>query len=681
VNNLFKRTIFVFYIITLILTLFINIPKTMATTTKEYFVNGGPLNVRIGAGTNYDKLTASTGENISLSAGQKITFLESATTPDAAICSIWYNVSFTYNASTYQGFICGDYVTIVETINPGEGSDEYENYLSSQGFPADYWPYLKYLHSIHPSWVFNSLNTGLDWNNSVIAQSYIGKSLIQGSEVGYRSTEAGSYNWSNDTWKALDGTSWYAANKDTVAYYMDPRNFLNESSIFMFEELTYNNTFQTSSIVQKILGTSFMPSVHSDYLNTIMKAAVDYNISPVHISSRIRQEVGLGGSAASSGAAFTYNSKTYSGLYNFYNIGATSGVDAVYKGLIYANGGETGSTLSTTYLRPWNNPYTAILGGAYWISYGYISKGQSTPYLQRWNVSPTALNPIYTHQYMTNIAAPVSEGRTSFNGYNAMGLLDEPLVFTIPVYKNMPISTPLPKTGNPNNYLSSLTVNGTNIDSFSNYKNSYDFYVSTATNSVVVDAAKINSNAAVTGIGNISLTSTTTPVSINVKAQNGDIKSFTLNIIKSDQSPITIKDIINNIGVKNTGEYINGVPIGTSTAVINDNIKKVNPYAVVSIRNVNGQIKENNAVASGDTITITSNNETKSYTITIYGDNNGDGDITIMDLLRIQKTILKSMSLSPAFSAASDINKDGVVTIMDLLKVQKHILGSAKIEQ
>ena len=72
---------------------------------------------------------------------------------------------------------------------------------------------------------------------------------------------------------------------------------------------------------------------------------------------------------------------------------------------------------------------------------------------------------------------------------------------------------------------------------------------------------------------------------------------------------------------------------------------------------------------------------TSNYTVVIYGDNNGDGVIDILDLLKIQKHLLGVNKLKNAYLYASDINKDGNVDIIDLLKIQKHILNVSKIEQ
>ena len=65
----------------------------------------------------------------------------------------------------------------------------------------------------------------------------------------------------------------------------------------------------------------------------------------------------------------------------------------------------------------------------------------------------------------------------------------------------------------------------------------------------------------------------------------------------------------------------------------------------------------------------------------LYGDINGDGKINAIDLLKIQKHILKDSLLSGAQLESSDVNKDGVINAVDLLKIQKHILGDSFVSQ
>ena len=68
--------------------------------------------------------------------------------------------------------------------------------------------------------------------------------------------------------------------------------------------------------------------------------------------------------------------------------------------------------------------------------------------------------------------------------------------------------------------------------------------------------------------------------------------------------------------------------------------------------------------------------ETRIYTLTVIvtGDLNGDGNVTITDMLMLKSAVLGE-SLSNTASAAADLNFDGKITITDFLKAKSYLLG------
>ncbi|MBQ1522557.1 MAG: hypothetical protein IIZ74_07330, partial [Erysipelotrichaceae bacterium] len=175
------------------------------------------------------------------------------------------------------------------------------------------------------------------------------------------------------------------------------------------------------------------------YAELFFEGGRNNRVSGLYLAVLARLEQGTNGSAATSGASFSYNGRTYSGLYNYFNIGAVSDAENWKLGLIYANGGVNGT--ETSYNRPWNSPSRAINGGAEWIAEGYISDGQDTMYLMKFNVTPVGT---YSHQYMTNIRGVYIKSESMFFTYYDTGNLTRDLTFSIPVYENMPEYTVLP---------------------------------------------------------------------------------------------------------------------------------------------------------------------------------------------------------------------------------------------
>lgn len=697
-----KCLIFVLTLFTLI-SPFINIPKVSAASYVTGTINGDHVNVRTAAGTSNKIITQ-------VNSGQSVTILnyDAPVNPDGYN---WYNISTVIGEVTYTGYVRGDYITVAPIADGVLPTTPLEQKFYDAGFPSSYWSYLTTIQNAHPTWKFEAYQTGLNWNDVLTGETYSGQSLIQGN-AGYRSTADGSYNWVANTWTVKDGSSWYDANSQTVAYYLDPRNFLDNDSIFMFEKLSYNSSINYQPIVQKIfsrtdspdddtfmVGGSIDGSVAS-YSQTFVAAGLAYNINPVHLASKSIIEVGAGSPTnppvAVSGAPFiyyveptnykesasmaTYDPNVYvtvKGYYNFFNIWANApsegNMNTNWKqGVVGAMGYLDYSYKS--FGRPWDTAYKAIMGGANFLASNFINAGQDTPYLQKWDVISVGGN--YNHQYMTNVQAPNSEASKTYNAYDSLGIIDEAFVFKIPVYTNMPTTkTTLPNEGNPNNVLKSLSTNGISVNSFDMWNLEYNYYVSSATTSVGIAAEPMVSTSTISGLGNINLTSDNTIANVIVTAQNGDKRTYKINIIRTDTTPMTTPELINNVGYKIASNYVSNIgEINITPQAIIDKAKSIYPTATVAIKN-SADVVKTGIIGTGDKIVVTNGSQTNAYTIVLGGDTSGDGIIDIKDLLQVQKNILKYSSLVGPYYMAGDVDKDGSVGISDLLKIRKHILG------
>lgn len=349
---------------------------------------------------------------------QQLEYIKSATGPNEGNNNAtWYAVKFDYAAREYTGYVAKACMYGVKTYSYSDDTS-FEQSISS--FPDSYKPYLRKLHAMHPNWTFKADYTGLDWEASAEAESQKGTSAIS-----YLYPSLIFKDSMNPNGIIVDGTSWYAPAKDAVKYYMDPRNFLTEKGIFMFQSLAYNSSEDSS--VQELLNGTFMEGsftengVKKTYAQAFIEAGKEANVSAVHLASRAIQEMGTNGSSASSGTV-----SGYEGYYNFYNIGATSGEDNYLKGLEYAKN------------QGWNSIQKAITGGAKFIGSSYISIGQDTIYFQKFNVSSYRTRLEYTHQYQTNIMAPESESANIYTSNKESGKLNNNYTFIIPVYNNRP---------------------------------------------------------------------------------------------------------------------------------------------------------------------------------------------------------------------------------------------------
>lgn len=357
---------------------------------------------------------------------------------------VWEYVSLYYNEGEYYGYVprtnlaCSDEKFMEWEAEYGMNpalympmmldADGQQAYPDVEAFPESYRPALLALKQAHPQWTFVKMNTGLDWNTVIANELQGGKSLVPNSYAAYM--KEGVY-----------GAGWSYASEDVLKLYMDPRNALNENTVFQFEQLTYNPTYHTASAVQGFLNNTFMagngPVTGKAYSQIFWETGSRLGVSPFHLASRVYQEQGQGKSQLISG---TYSG--FEGLYNYFNVKASGKTEQE----IYVNG------LTHARKMGWTSEELSIQGGAETISKNYILKGQDTLYLQKYNVNPSSPYGLYNHQYMQNIVAPTSEGKSIYSLYNKAGSLNNTFVFKIPVYENMP-ATPCPMPTYSNNVI------------------------------------------------------------------------------------------------------------------------------------------------------------------------------------------------------------------------------------
>lgn len=794
-------------------------------TERQATVRATSLNVRSGPGT---------GNSIvkKLDYGAAVTVVDETKASDGAT---WYQIRFTSGGQNLTGYASAEYIKFPVSYSTDSG---FESQMSSQGFPESYKESLRALHAEFPSWQFEAQHTGLDWNDVIANEGSVGANLVDKDSISsWKSTEYGAYDWNTGRWTGFDGATWVAASREIVCYYMDPRNFLNETYVFQFLNHTYDSSHQTKDGLQSLVKGTFLektaassgqgagteggsspggesaggsavgpgenfgpgfngntgsqetsgtvqnpegtqssgeiqnpgtdqnqgnvslegpplafsarktqivaaPSVEygpgmdasaitgddtgasttspipsgSSYVDIIMEAARQSGVNPYVIGAMIIQEQGPGKSGSISGTT-----SGYEGYYNFFNIGAyqSGSMSAVTRGLWYAS--QAGS-----YGRPWNTIEKSIIGGSQYYGDNYVKQGQDTFYLKKFNVQG---NNLYKHQYMTNIEGAAGEGAKLSRAYTSE-MKNQTLVFKIPVYKNMPETACVKptKSGSPNNKLSGLDVTGYALTpTFSMDTESYDIIVNPSTDKIAVNASAVDSKAVISGNGTISLQSGNNTIRVEVKAENGDIRTYQLNVVRQSDAPVVdVPDSGQNTGSSQGGIVIgpggtggpgsegisqttapttaaqtappqtaaasgsqSGVQVGiapdgsnwgssaesTTAAVPADQpvtIPQTAPAAPESQAPAGTAAPE---TAAPETSAQTPAPETAASQNVAKGDVNGDGTLSILDVILIKKHILGENVLSGAYAAAADINGDGVVNEKDVTALQNQILA------
>ena len=666
-NKKIKSFISVFLVVSILFSF--SFVFSVSAESKVGYITHDSLRVRTTPTTKLnDNILKHNNSTINLHTDDTVIILDKVKSSNDDTYPEWYKIRFTYNGKTLEGYIPVDYVR--EKIQDSPSGVIMEN------VPEIYKSYIYDLKLKYPEWEFVFYDTGIEWSNLLRkdAQGYIGRSLIEKTfPISYRSTESGAYNWRTDSFIALDAGRWYQANEQTLSHYLDPRNFLNDESIFMFESLKFNEESHTISGVDAILKGSFMENKKIVNLNgedvtyaqAFMDAASTSGVSPYHLAARTLQEVGKSGTSGSVNGN--------SGYYNYYNIGATSSGDPVANGLNYA------ATTDEKYMLPWNTPYKAIVGGAKWIGTGYIDKKQDTLYYQKFNV----VNKVWTHQYMTNIMAPSQESKTIYKLYKDSDSMNLSYVFVIPYYKNMPAQAcELPNDSNasPNNWLTALSVEGCSFEFDGGKTSGYSVTVAESVSSVNITAKTVSSKATVTGSGKIDLSLGTNNHKVVVKAENGNTRTYSIDIIRSSENTIPLKGISLD---KTELTLFNGE---TKTLTV-----KYNPSNTTDNKSVVWKssdesvvtVKEGKVVAIGKgeaTITAKVGSFSASCKVIVsndllVGDIDADSKVTISDALLIFKYKTNEITLSSTALKAADTDKNGKVELADALRIFKYKSG------
>ena len=380
-------------------------------------------------------------------------------------------------------------------------------YTASSTVPSAYASYISALKEIFPNATFEFDYIDEDFEDVVSAQEGI-KKVSSSTASSWKALLSSNYDWDTGSWTYTEG-GWTYASYEVIAYYMDPRNFLNESFVYMFLQQSYSSS-ETLAGVQTILSGTFM----YDYASYVLSAAQETGVSAYVLAAIMVSEQGSTVTSLTSG---TYSG--YEGYYNFFNINATGSTTTavIVNGLSYAKS------------QGWNTVYKSILGGAEFYANSYFDYGQDTYYYMHYNVINGSSN--YWHQYATAVWAAYNSTSAISDVYE--NLTDAAFTFRIPVYNNMPSTVSAKPTQNSylnNYYFTGLSSSsGTLSPSFTMYTTSYTLSVSSDTTITY----SLPSGASYAGASSFSLSKGTNTVELKVKSQTGYTRTYTITVTAS----------------------------------------------------------------------------------------------------------------------------------------------------
>ena len=545
-------------------------------------------------------------------------------------------------------------------------------------FPVSYQDGLRSVKAAYPEATFIYFDTGLDWYNDLLSpynEMLIGRNLIPASSpTSWKRVDPEVYNMETDEYKQIE-PGWNAASQAIIEYYMDPRNFLTAKDIFQFSELTFNES-QTVAGTDILLNGTFMDSDHGaiveddegnkmTYAEALVEIGRRVNVNPYMLASRIIQEQGSRGTVLCNGAP-NFHDGAYAGCYNYFNVSAYgSSTEAIVQhGLAYAQS------------HGWTSRWRGLLGGADVVSANYVGKGLDTLYLQHFNVVANSSGRVSYAPYMANLRAPESESR---NFYRASQATDEKMVFIIPVYDNMP-GEPCYKPdgdGNGNYWLKDLAINGETVQDFDTETGKYTIILGEDVGSVTIDAKAYRENTiSLNGkLEQEKVSEYSQIVTLNfgyneftvaVKAENGNVKAYTLEIIRDNGEPFYS---FSKFAFDNQYAHLNA-PCNVDR--LSKTTKLMNCYFTITDKE--GKWKSaDNMVATGDSLIIRDNNDKIIFEkqVMLRGDLDGNGDVNEVDVSFLVQDRLKINKLSQTLKNAADIDKNGRHDAQDIITLNQ----------
>lgn len=510
-----------FLAVWLVITLLLGIVPFSTYATEEKIKMGyifeTNVNIRKNATTTSDKLDNVSKINVAVLDSKKDT--KSVKNPKTKKTFIWYKITYSTESKTITGYVREDLIKINEyTLD-----EDFKKQLND--FPESYHDDLILLHALYPNWQFVADNVDEKFSSAVADQDTDFRKVIETKYNSFRSMRKGCYDYKKEKFITTSGGR-YGASREIIAYYMDPRNFLDSNDIYIFLEQTYNSKTQTVKGIEELVNDTFLDAKIKDkndkyygkrYAEAILYAAKKSKVNAYVLASTILQEQGNSGSPLTKGT--TYKSKK---VYNFFGYMASGSTSAEV----------TKSAAKYAYSQKWYTPTESIVAGAKKYGSGYIDVGQDTYYYKNFNVhNPDKLN----HQYAQNVTDSVNSAIKLRAIYS--DLTDLKLTFRIPVFEKMPekVSKLPSKSSKYNNYyFEDLEAKG--LTSFSKFKTKY----SISTKGDLIVCYTLPEKATYQGENKYKLKKGENSIKLTVKSQTGYTKSYTLTITAKKAATLTV---------------------------------------------------------------------------------------------------------------------------------------------
>ena len=138
---------------------------------------------------------------------------------------------------------------------------------------------------------------------------------------------------------------------------------------------------------------------------------------------------------------------------------------------------------------------------------------------------------------------------------------------------------------------------------------------------------------------------------------------------------------MSTLKLANSGDYLTGFTVGEDVSKTIAKIRALDSGISVVAKNANGTQITSGLLATGMKISITTNGSSKTYSVVIRGDVNGDGKQSAIDYVILRNYLDKKYTLSGAYLSSADPSRDGKVSALDYVVLRNHLDKKGTIVQ
>lgn len=139
--------------------------------------------------------------------------------------------------------------------------------------------------------------------------------------------------------------------------------------------------------------------------------------------------------------------------------------------------------------------------------------------------------------------------------------------------------------------------------------------------------------------------------------------------------------VLGALKVANSSNYLTGFSVGGDVSTLIAKVRALDSNIGIVVKKSNGTQVTSGIIATGMTISITTQGSTVGYSVVIRGDVNGDGKQSALDYVILRNYLDKKYTLNGAYYKSADPSRDGKVSALDYVVLRNHLDRKGTIVQ